>query len=88
MKPKPFNTEYFNSIKSAPVRRYCLWLIGSPGYAYSIFNGMATDLKEGNEDSLTIWENTYPAETALFRKHIEKSTETEEIQKNLFNIYK
>jgi len=84
---KKHNTDYFNSIKPVAMRRYALWLIGSPGYGYSIFAGMQKALADQNDESLSDYESAYPQEMEWFTKHLEKHPDALEVQKHLFNIH-
>lgn len=86
MKAKPHNTEFFNSITSTPMRRYALWLMGSPGYGYSIFDGMDKALRRQDDEALEEYESAYPAESDWFTKHLQNDPAALEIQKQLFNI--
>lgn len=89
MKAKPHNINYFNSIKIQSLRRYALWLIGSPGYSYSIFEGMNKSMLKGEDaaEEMHDWESAYPQEFTWFTKHLEKHPEAIEVQEKLFNIH-
>ncbi|HMQ79184.1 MAG TPA: hypothetical protein PKE39_04370 [Ignavibacteria bacterium] len=85
--PKQYNLKYFESIKSLPMKRYALWLMESPGYGFSIFNGMDKALKNADDSSLSGYYDAYPQESEWFTKHLEKHPDALEIQKHLFNIH-
>lgn len=85
--PKQYNLKYFESIKPMPMKRYALWLIESPGYGFSIFDGMNKALKNADDDALADYYSAYPEEAAWFTKHLEKHPDALEVQKNLFNIH-
>ncbi len=87
MKAKAHNIQYFESIKDPFLRRYALWLIGSPGYGYSIFEGMDKALRAGDDDDMLDYESAYPNESAWFKKHLEKHADALDVQKQLFNIH-
>ncbi len=84
--PKPFNLKYFESIKPLPMKRYALWLIGSPGYGFSIFNSMDKAIKAQDDDALAECEEAYPDESIWFTKHLEKHPDALTVQKNLFEL--
>lgn len=83
--PKTYNHDFFNAIKGNPKRRYALWLIGSPGYGFSIFDGMDKALRRTDDEALAEYESAYPDEFTWFNKHLQNHPDALEIQKQLFN---